>query len=119
MDVEYGNELDIYYDKWLALKHKVKMLESGPGGIMEMKQTIAIREAQIDILQEELKAQTESVLQECMVIMLSELTNTNALTSMPPQSSAIWNARNKINARFGVKYGINDIIKDLRNDEDR
>ena len=54
-------------------------------------------------INDELMAYTELVLQECLDIMLSELTNTNALTSMPPQSSAIWNARNEIKARFGVK----------------
>jgi hypothetical protein len=47
MDKEYENELDTYYDKWLTLKHRVKTLESGPGGIMEMKQTIADKEAEI------------------------------------------------------------------------
>lgn len=54
MDVEYEDELDMYYDKWLALKHKVKMLESGPGGIMEMKQTIADKEAKIVSMQKTL-----------------------------------------------------------------
>ena len=54
-------------------------------------------------INDELMAYTELVLRECLDIMLSELTNTNALTSMPPQSSAIWNARNEIKARFGVK----------------
>jgi hypothetical protein len=54
MDVEYEDELDMYYDKWLALKHRVKMLESGPGGIMEMKQTIADKEAKIESMQKTL-----------------------------------------------------------------
>lgn len=54
MDIEYEDELDMYYDKWLALKHKVKMLESGPGGIMEMKQTIADKEAKIVSMQKTL-----------------------------------------------------------------
>ena len=54
MDIEYEDELDMYYDKWLALKQRVKMLESGPGGIMEMKQTIADREADIVRLQKTL-----------------------------------------------------------------
>ena len=54
MDVEYEDELDMYYDKWLALKHRVKMLESGPGGIMEMKQTIADKEAKIECMQKTL-----------------------------------------------------------------
>ena len=54
-------------------------------------------------INDELMAYTELVLQECLDIMLSELTNTIALMSMPPQSSAIWNARNEIKARFGVK----------------
>ena len=44
------DEADMYYDRWLALKHRVKMLESGPGGIMEMKQTIANKEAEIEQL---------------------------------------------------------------------
>lgn len=54
MDIEYEDELDMYYDKWLALKHRVKMLESGPGGIMEMKQTIADKEAKIVSMQKTL-----------------------------------------------------------------
>ena len=54
MDIEYENELDMYYDKWLALKQRVKTLESGPGGIMEMKQTIADREAKIANMQKTL-----------------------------------------------------------------
>jgi len=54
-------------------------------------------------INDELMAYTELVLQECLDIMLNELMNTNSLMSMPPQSSAIWNARNEIKARFGVE----------------
>jgi hypothetical protein len=39
--MSYDDELDMYYDKWLAAKAKAERLVSGPGGIMEMKQTIA------------------------------------------------------------------------------
>jgi hypothetical protein len=39
--MSYDDELDMYYDKWLAAKAKVERLTNGPGGIMEMKQTIA------------------------------------------------------------------------------
>jgi hypothetical protein len=39
--MSYDDELDMYYDKWLAAKANVERLVSGPGGIMEMKQTIA------------------------------------------------------------------------------
>jgi len=39
--MNYDDELDMYYDKWLAAKAKAERLVSGPGGIMEMKQTIA------------------------------------------------------------------------------
>lgn len=46
------DEADMYYDRWLVAKQRAKMLESGPGGIMEMKQTIADKEKQISILQE-------------------------------------------------------------------
>jgi hypothetical protein len=39
--MSYDDELDMYYDKWLAAKAKAEKLVNGPGGIMEMKQTIA------------------------------------------------------------------------------
>ena len=43
-------EMDRLYEKWLAAKQKAKRLESGPGGIMEMKQTIADKEKEIEQL---------------------------------------------------------------------
>lgn len=46
----YDDELDKIYDKWLIAKSRIKHLESGPGGIMEMKQTIADKEAEIERL---------------------------------------------------------------------
>lgn len=48
--MSYDDELDMYYDKWLAAKQLAKRLEEGPGGIMEMKQTIADKEAEIERL---------------------------------------------------------------------
>ena len=47
-------EADMYYDLWLAAKETIKRLESGPGGIMQMKQTIADKEAEIAALQNDL-----------------------------------------------------------------
>ena len=45
---EYENELDAYYEKWQIAARRVKALESGPGGIQEMKQTIADKEKDIE-----------------------------------------------------------------------
>jgi len=45
------DEADMYYDKWLSEKTSNKRLVEGPGGIMEMKQTIANKETEIDRLQ--------------------------------------------------------------------
>jgi hypothetical protein len=52
---------------------------------------------------DELESYTKSIVNECLEIMTSELWNTSMLLSNPPQSSAIWDARNKIKTRFGVK----------------
>jgi hypothetical protein len=41
-------------EEMYRLRQKVEKLESGPGGIMEMKQTIANKEAEIAKLEEEL-----------------------------------------------------------------
>jgi len=49
---EYNDEIDKYYNKWLVAKARAEKLESGPGGIMEMKQTIADKEAEIERLKE-------------------------------------------------------------------
>ena len=58
-NVMTDDEADMYYDRWLAVKNKVKMLESGPGGIMEMKQTIADKEAEIERLRAALQKITD------------------------------------------------------------
>lgn len=49
------DEIDLYYNKWLAAKQRAERLESGPGGIMEMKQTIADKEKRIDALETAIK----------------------------------------------------------------
>ena len=51
---EYEEELDQYYNKWLAQKNRAERLENGPGGIMEMKQTIANKEHRITELESSL-----------------------------------------------------------------
>jgi hypothetical protein len=48
---EYEDELDMYYMKYLAATNRAEKLINGPGGIMEMKQTIADKEAEIQELQ--------------------------------------------------------------------
>lgn len=52
MNDDLEDEIDRYYNKWLAAKQRAERLESGPGGIMEMKQTIADKEAEIARLKE-------------------------------------------------------------------
>jgi len=47
---EYEEELDQLSMKYLAAKNRAEKLINGPGGIMEMKQTIADKEAEIDEL---------------------------------------------------------------------
>jgi predicted RNase H-like nuclease (RuvC/YqgF family) len=48
---ELEDQFDGLYDKWLVAKQRIKHLESGPGGIMEMKQTIADKEKRIEALE--------------------------------------------------------------------
>jgi hypothetical protein len=48
---EYEEELDQLSMKYLAAKNRAEKLINGPGGIMEMKQTISDKEAEIEGLQ--------------------------------------------------------------------
>ena len=52
MNDDLEDEIDLYYNKWLVAKQRAERLENGPGGIMEMKQTIADKEAEIVRLKE-------------------------------------------------------------------
>lgn len=52
---------------------------------------------------EELELFSERVIKECVDLMMTELRNTSQLLSSPPQSGAIWDARNKINKHFGIE----------------
>ena len=45
------DEADMYYDRWLVAKNRIKQLEDG---IMDMKQTIANKEDEIDRLNKDL-----------------------------------------------------------------
>lgn len=45
----------------------------------------------------------EMIVEECLSIMTKEENNTTLLTSYPPISSAIWNAKLKIKSHFGMK----------------
>jgi len=45
---EYEEKLDQLSMKYLAAKNRAEKLINGPGGIMEMKQTIADKETEID-----------------------------------------------------------------------
>ena len=58
-EYEYEDVIDKYYNKWLNAKSRADRLENGPGGIMEMKQTIADKEAEIARLEAALRYATE------------------------------------------------------------
>jgi phage shock protein A len=45
------DEADMYYDRWLVAKNRIKQLESG---VMDMKQTIANMETKIEELEKNL-----------------------------------------------------------------
>ena len=51
---EANQHADDMYDKYLNANMRAKRLESGPGGIMEMKQTIADKEAMIYALESQI-----------------------------------------------------------------
>ena len=55
---DYEEELDKYYDKWLAEKTRSKRLEEG---VMDMKQTIANKESEISLL----KSENERLREKC------------------------------------------------------
>jgi hypothetical protein len=48
------NEIEILYDKYRAATNRAKKLIEGPGGIMELKQTIADKELEIEKLQSDI-----------------------------------------------------------------
>lgn len=45
----------------------------------------------------------ELIVNKCIDILSEEKYNTTMLTSYPPQSSSIWNAKNNIKFYFGIK----------------
>jgi SMC interacting uncharacterized protein involved in chromosome segregation len=58
---EYEDELDQLSMKYLAAKNRAEKLINGPGGIMEMKQTIADKEDEIVKLRENYSNLLESL----------------------------------------------------------
>lgn len=50
------DEADMYYDRWLVAKNRIKQLEDG---IMDMKQTIANKEAELNDCNLSFNAQVE------------------------------------------------------------
>ena len=54
-------------------------------------------------LNDELQEFAELIIKECFVQMEKESRNCSMLMSYPPQSSAIWDAKNNIRKHFGVE----------------
>lgn len=65
MNDDLEDEIDMYYNKWLAAKQRAERLESGPGGIMEMKQTIADNEKRIEQLEAALQPFADPCIEHC------------------------------------------------------
>jgi len=53
--------MSIAYDRIVSSQERIRLLISGPGGIMEMKQTIANLEAEVERLNKELEFYLPSV----------------------------------------------------------
>jgi len=54
-------------------------------------------------LNDELKEFAKLIIQECIDTMKEHSYNTSMLLSHPPKSSAVWDACNAIEKKFGVK----------------
>jgi len=54
-------------------------------------------------LNDELQEFAELIVKDCVDIMGQQIYNTSMLTSYPPKSSAIWDARNEIFKKYGIK----------------
>jgi hypothetical protein len=54
-------------------------------------------------LNDELEEFAQLIIKECIDIMREQSYNTSMLTCNPPKSSAIWDACNAIEKKFGVK----------------
>jgi hypothetical protein len=56
-----------------------------------------------EFYEHELKKFAELIVKECIHIMREQSYNTSMLLSHPPKSSAVWDACNAIEKKFGVK----------------
>ncbi len=54
-------------------------------------------------LDDELEEFAQLIIKECVVLMREQSYNTSMLLSYPPKSSAVWDACNAIEKKFGVK----------------
>jgi hypothetical protein len=54
-------------------------------------------------LDDELEEFAQLIIKECVALMREQSYNTSMLTCNPPKSSAIWDACNAIEKKFGVK----------------
>jgi hypothetical protein len=54
-------------------------------------------------LNDELKEFAELIIKDCLEIMNEQMYNTSVLLSYPGKSSAIWDAKNAISRKYGIK----------------
>jgi hypothetical protein len=54
-------------------------------------------------LNDELKEFAELIIKDCLEIMNEQMYNTSVLLTYPGKSSAIWDAKNAISLKYGIK----------------
>jgi len=73
-------------------------------GFLEDRFGYVISPSRQDItIQHELELFAYSIIEDCLEIMNEQSYNMSALLTNPPKSSAIWDAKNAIYRKYGIK----------------
>jgi hypothetical protein len=73
-------------------------------GFLEDRFGYVVSPSREDItIQHELELFAYSIIEDCLEIMNEQSYNMSALLSNPPKSSAIWDAKNAISRKYGIK----------------
>lgn len=73
-------------------------------GFLEDRFGYVVSPSREDItIQHELELFAYSIIEDCLDIMDEQMYNTSMLLSYPGKSSAIWDAKNAISRKYGIK----------------
>ena len=73
-------------------------------GFLEDRFGYVVSPSREDItIQHELELFAHSIIEDCLDIMNEQMYNTSVLLSYPGKSSAIWDAKNAISRKYGIK----------------